>query len=44
MYVGSSVLKGMYRRYRAHLFFAKGGSVLVNRAVKKNMELKIFPL
>ena len=35
MYVGSASLTGMYRRFRGHLYFAKGGSLLVNRAVKK---------
>ena len=35
MYVGSASLTGMYRRYRGHLYLAKGGSVLVNRAVIK---------
>lgn len=35
MYVGSATLTGMYRRYRAHLYLAKGGSVLVNKAVEK---------
>lgn len=35
MYVGSAGFKLMYRRFRAHLFFAKGGSILVNKAVIK---------
>lgn len=35
MYVGSATLAGMYRRFRGHLYLAKGGSILVNRAVKK---------
>jgi len=35
MYVGSASLAGMYRRFRGHLYLAKGGSILVNRAVKK---------
>ena len=34
-YVGSDSLKHMYRRYSAHLLGGKGGSILVNRAVKK---------
>ena len=35
MYVGSASLTRMYRRFRVHLYLAKGGSLLVNRAVKK---------
>lgn len=35
IYVGSASKNCMYRRYTAHLNNAKGGSVLVNRAVKK---------
>ena len=35
MYVGSASLLGMYRIFRGHLYLAKGGSKLVNRAVKK---------
>ena len=35
IYVGSAAIKCMYRRYTAHLLNGKGGSVLVNRAVKK---------
>ena len=35
IFVGSASLTGMYRRYRGHLYLAKGGSVLVNRAVRK---------
>ena len=33
MYVGSASLAGMYRRFRAHLYLAKGGNLLVNRAL-----------
>jgi len=35
MYVGSASLAGMYKRFRAHLYIAKGGSKLVNRSIKK---------
>ena len=35
MYVGSASLARMYRRFRVHLYLAKGGSLIVNRAVKK---------
>lgn len=35
MYVGSASLAGMYRRFRSHMYLAKGGSKLVNRAVEK---------
>jgi group I intron endonuclease len=33
--VGSAGINNMYRRYTAHLLNSKGGSILVNRAVKK---------
>jgi hypothetical protein len=32
-YLGSASIGNMYRRFRRHLFGAKGGSILVNRAV-----------
>lgn len=35
MYVGSAGKSLMYRRYRGHIHLAKGGSVLVNRAINK---------
>ncbi len=35
MYVGSAALNRMFRRFRAHLYLAAGGSKLVNRAVLK---------
>lgn len=36
MYVGSASINGMYRRFSAHLLKSKGGSIRVNRAVKKH--------
>jgi hypothetical protein len=36
MYVGSASLTGMYKRFRGHLYFVKGGSILVNRAENKS--------
>ena len=35
MYVGSAYLNSMYRRYRGHLYLAKGGSKIVNNSVLK---------
>lgn len=35
-YVGSASINGMYRRFSAHLLKSKGGSIRVNRAVKKH--------
>jgi hypothetical protein len=36
LYVGSAGINRMYRRYTGHLLNSKGGSILVNRAVKKH--------
>ena len=35
MYVGSAALNRMFRRFRAHLYLASGGSKIVNKAVIK---------
>lgn len=35
IYVGSASLNCMYRRFCGHLLNSKGGSIIVNRAVKK---------
>lgn len=35
IYVGSAGINNMYRRYSGHLLNSRGGSILVNRAVKK---------
>lgn len=36
LYVGSAGINIMYRRYTGHLLNSKGGSILVNRAIKKH--------